>query len=47
MSIEFVKSKIYKNRHMIVINKNGTLLSVYLTSFEVKELSRLMKEKGF
>ena len=50
MTISFEKSKMFNNRFVIVIEKHGTPLNVYLTyltRFEVKELSRLMKEEGF
>ena len=47
MTIAFEKSKMFDNRYAIVIEKHGTPLNVYLTRFEVKELSRLIKEAGF
>ena len=47
MTIEFRESQIWTGKYVIVFERYGIPLSVYMTKTEAKQLFRLMKKAGF
>ena len=47
MAVEFAKSQLLDNVYLMVIERRGILLSVYMTRAECNKLLKLMKEEDF
>jgi hypothetical protein len=47
MAVEFAKSQLWDNVYLMVIERRGIPLSVYMTRAECKKLLKLMKEEDF
>ena len=47
MTLEFAESQLWTGEYVIVFERCGIPLSVYMTKTEAKKLFRLMKKAGF